>query len=355
MATADPALPGLQQAVDSIFFTSKVAETDLTRLLTEQGDAVQTLAHTLHDQGFDRIFLVGCGSSFSSLYSGEYLLSRFTTLPAKVLTGYEFVGRGSPAVDERALVILTSYAGETEDTVAAMRFANEHGATTVTFINRPECTMGREAGHVFPYQSIALYLAPLLQTYLFSLEWAHLDGSAEAAEALTQVERLPTILGGVYRDAEAVAAAHAYRLQDAKLLYVLSAGSLWGLGFKFALSVFMENIRIHGSFIPTSEFRHGPVEMLDRNSAPMVFLLADDEQREIGERVLSLVQSQGVDTVVFDAAQHPELPALFAPFALLIYLEWFTVYSCVLRGITDLDERVYMGKGILSKPGISWP
>lgn len=355
MTTADNAIPGLEQAIASDFFTAKVLEADLARLLRERGAEVRALAAQLRAQGLTRVYFVGCGGSYALLYSGEYLLNRFSRLPAQALTAYEFTGRASPAVDEQALVVLASYSGETEDAVAALRFAAERGATTLSFTKTLDNTMARTSTHAVPYESIALYAAPLLLLYLLLLEWARLDGNAEAPAVLAALDGLPAALGAAYRASEAPARAHAERLREATVLYVIAAGALYGLGYKFALTVFMENIRVHGSIIHSAEFRHGPNEMLDRNTAPIVFLLADDEQREIGERVLQFVQGQGADTVVFDAAAYDGIHPLLAPFALLIPLEWFTVYSCVLRGITDLDERVYMGKGILAKPGIAWP
>jgi len=103
------------------------------------------------------------------------------------------------------------------------------------------------------------------------------------------------------------------------------------------------------------------IERLDRIGADARELLLEldkpGDRRTTArlERVLSFVRSQGVDAVVFDAAEYGDVHPLLAPFVLLAPLEWFTVYSCVLRGITDLDERIFMGKGILAKPGISWP
>jgi fructoselysine-6-P-deglycase FrlB-like protein len=316
---------------------------------------VRHLAARLRDQGIARIFFVGCGGSYALLYSGEYLLGRFTQVPAQALTAYEFVGRQAPAVDAQALVILVSYSGDTEDTVAALRFARERDATTLSFTKTVENTMARESTHTIPYESIALYAAPLLLLHLFCLEWARLDGDSTATELFAALNSLPAALAHVYQVSEAPARLHAERLREATVFYVIAAGALYGLGYKFALTVFMENIRVHGSIIHSAEFRHGPNEMLDRQTAPMVFLLANDEQRAIGERVLQFVGSQGADTVVFDAAEYTGVHPLLAPFALLVPLEWFTVYSCALRGITNLDERVYMGKGILATPGSSWP
>jgi fructoselysine-6-P-deglycase FrlB-like protein len=348
-------IPGIDRAIAGDFFTAKVLEEDLARVLREQRGVMADLVTRLRAAGIERIYFVGCGGSYALLYSGEYLFERFTRLPAKALTAYEFVGRAEEAVNERTLVVLASYSGETEDAVSAVRFASSRGAITLSFTKTDENTMARESTYDVPYHSIALYAAPLLLLYLFCLEWAACDGNSTARQVLETIDSLPATLGRLYRDSEETGREHALQLRDATMLYVIAAGSLFGLGYKFALTVFMENIRIHGSIIHSAEFRHGPNEVLDRNMAPMVFLLADDEQREITERVLRFVQNEGVPTVVYDAAQVRGLHPLLAPFALLIPLEWLTVYSCALRGITDLDERVYMGKGILAKPGIIWP
>jgi hypothetical protein len=35
--------------------------------------------------------------------------------------------------------------------------------------------------------------------------------------------------------------------------------------------------------------------------------------------------------------------------------QWLIVYSAILRGITDLDERVFMGHSVLATGGARWP
>ena len=60
--------------------------------------------------------------------------------------------------------------------------------------------------------------------------------------------------------------------------------------------------------------------------------------------------------LVFDAADYPGLHPQLAPFLLLVPLQWFTVYSALLRGITDLDERVFMGHRLLAAGrDATWP
>jgi fructoselysine-6-P-deglycase FrlB-like protein len=115
----------------------------------------------------------------------------------------------------------------------------------------------------------------------------------------------------------------------------------------------MENMRVHGSFIESAEFRHGPAEMMERQRADFVVLLGTDASRALTERTLEIVKAKGGRALVFDMAGFPGVHEELAPFVLQQPLQWFAVYSSLLRGITDLDARVLMGRRVLSSS--SWP
>jgi fructoselysine-6-P-deglycase FrlB-like protein len=299
---------------------------------------------------------MGCGGSWSNMFSGKYLLDRFTTLSSDVLTSYESLWRNPQRLNSRAWVFLASYSGGTEDTVAALGHARDRGGRTIAIVRRRDSTVSREAETVIDYDSTALYSIPLATVYLFALEIARLQGHEEAAPIMDGLLALPPVLGRVYRESEARAADLARQFSDASLLYVVAAGPLYGLAYKFALTVFMENIRIHSSVIESAEFRHGPVEMLGRQRADMVFLLGTDETRAMTQRVIDLVrQRDTVRTIVYDMADYAGVHPLLAPFVLVIPLQWFTVYSALLAGIHDLDERVFMGRGVLAQGQATWP
>lgn len=353
-------MTNLQQLVDqarrSLLFTAPVLERDLSRFLAEQTEPIKALAQRAIAEGVKHIYWAGGGNSWCNLYSGKYLLDRFTDLPSDCYPSYELTWRNPARLNETAWVFLASYSGATEDTVAALRHANQRGALTLAVVNSADSLMGREAAQVIAYHSPALYIIPLAAAYIFSLEVARLKGVLEVEPILAQLPTLPALLGKLYVEEEARAKTLAEQFKDETLFYVLGSGPLYGLAYKFGLTVFMENMRVHGSFMDTSEFRHGPVEMFDRAKPAMVFLLGTDESRAIGERVYKLAQSQGARVIAYDFAEYGALDPLLAPFVLMVPLQWFAVYSALLRGITDLDERAFMGRGLLAKgQGVTWP
>lgn len=344
------------QAKQSTLFTSPVLETDLARFLKSQAAHIRDLAHKAITDKVEHIYWVGSGNSWCNLYSGKYLLDRFTSIPSDYFPGYEFIWRSPPRLNRQSLAIFASYSGATEDTLNALEFAKKRGARTVSIVNRADSPMGELADEVIPFESKALYILPLAVAYLFALEAARLQNASGVDEIITQLMELPPRLGAIYRDTETRARELAQEFAAEKLFYVLASGPLYGLGYKFGLTVFMENMRVNGSFLETSEFRHGPVEMLDREKPTLVFLLGTDESRAISERVLNLARSSGARAIIYDMADYPDVHPLLAPFVLMITLEWFAVYSSLLRGITDLDQRVFMGQGKLSQGArATWP
>lgn len=349
----------VDQATASELFTSPRIEVDLERFLTEASDPLIALAARAADGEFEHVYFVGSGGSVANMATGQWLLDRFGGPPSTALSSYELVWRDPAALGPRSLVFLASYSGATEDTLAAMRHAAAKGAHTVAIVRRRPSPMAREAGTVIDYDSTALYDLPLAAVMIFAAECARRQGGprvAEAEELLDGLRRLPPILGQVYRDGRDAGLAQARELLSADTLYCVGAGPLAGLAYKFALTVFMENIRVHGSFIESSELRHGPIEAFERQRPDMVFLVGTDASREMTLRSIDLSVRAGARTLVLDAADYPTVHPFLTPFVLLIPLQWFTVFSALLRGITDLDERVFMGRRLMATgPDATWP
>lgn len=356
-------MPNLESLVDeatrSEFFTSPRLVEDLPKFLAAHGERIRQLARRVAAGEFDHVYFVGSGGSWATVYSGKYLLDRLTDVPSDVLSGYELTWRDPSRLNRRSLVLLASYSGGTEDTLRALHLANERGAHTAVLTRRSRSPMAQGAGELVDYDSPALYALPLAALYAFALELARLTGSPRAGEAesaLAGFESLPTILGRVFREAQKSAEVQARSFLSSNLLYVLAAGPNYGLGYKFALTVFMENIRVNGSIIEATEFRQGPVEALERQRLDVVALLGTDESRGLTERAVDFAKRNGARVAVFDVAAYADVHPLLAPFVLLVPLEWFTVYSALLRGISDLDERVFMGHRLLAAGAdASWP
>ena len=345
----------VEDAVKSKLFTAPVLGPDLERFFKDQGAMIKDLARRAVEQKIEHIYWVGSGNSWVNLYSGKYLLDRFTDLPSDCFTSYDFIWRNPVLCNDKAWVFLASFSGATEDTVAALRHANSRKAHTIVLVDKADSLMAKEADETIAYNSKALYIIPLAAAYLFALEVASLKGSQEAREVINGLVALPEFLKRQYVDEKEPTRLLAQDFVDERLIYTMSSGPLYGLGYKFGLTVFMENMRVNGSFMDATEFRHGPAEMFDREKPAIVILKGLDESRLVVERVEKLCEGKS-HLLTFDMADYPGIHPLLAPFVVMIPLQWFAVWGSLMRGVTDLDERVFMGRGILGQgKGVTWP
>jgi fructoselysine-6-P-deglycase FrlB-like protein len=345
----------VERAKTSELFTSPRLADDLRRFLATSGDRIRELARDAHARGVRTVYFAGGGGSWSAMYLGKYLADRFTTLTTDAILSYDLIWRSPRRLGPDALVFCASYSGGTEDTLLALRHAKAAGARTVAVVNRADTVIGREADETIAYGATALYALPMAAVSLFALEWARIEGNGEADAVLDGFDALPELIASAYRDSQARGEEMAAEMLPAQLLYCLGSGPLYGLAYKFALTVFMENIRTNGAFIEAAEFRHGPAEALERQRPEMAFLLGTDESRPMVERSLEVARSRGARVITFDAADHAGLHPLLAPFVMKVPLQWFVVYSALMRGIDDLDARVLMGKRILATGEATWP
>ena len=175
--------------------------------------------------------------------------------------------------------------------------------------------------------------------------------STAADELARAVEAVPGAVREALEGAGEWAEEQARRLLSSRHLYVLGSGPLAPLAYKVALTVVMENIRIGGTWCDASEWRHGPAEALERSQVDALMLIGTDASRPMCERTLAFLREHGARTLAIDAAAHATVHPLLTPFVLNTMTQWFTVWSAVLRGITDLDDRVFMGRQVLAEGG----
>jgi glucosamine--fructose-6-phosphate aminotransferase (isomerizing) len=93
---------------------------------------------------FDKIYLVGCGSSLSTCFSAIDAMKMVSNRNLEVFTGYEFFYH-KKLEEKNSGVILTSQSGETADTLAALKKAQDKDMYTVSIVNEGESTMMNES------------------------------------------------------------------------------------------------------------------------------------------------------------------------------------------------------------------
>ncbi len=188
-----------RKAITSLLFTSPILSADTARFLSTKSQKLSELAEQALSEKVEHIFWVGAGNSRVNLLSGKELMDRFTMIPSDCFHSYEFIWRNPERLGRKSWVFLASFSGATEDTVAALRFAKSKGAKTIAFVNQADSLMGKEADVTIDYASKALYILPLIGSYLFGLELARLLGKPSTESIIRELNTLPDLFAKQYK------------------------------------------------------------------------------------------------------------------------------------------------------------
>ena len=359
-------------------------ETFMLKEIHEQADALaETISdRTVRDDGVDlddagalpvqvlrdarRIIVIGCGTSYHAGLIGAYALETWARMPVVVDVASEFRYR-DPVIVEGDLVIGITQSGETADTLAAMRLAQERGATVLAITNVMGSQATRDADGVLYTRaglevSVAAtktFITQVAVMYLLALRLAELRGTMgreELVRLVAEMKHIPTLVEQTVAAAEEAVqeAADAHFEKD----FFLYIGRHVGLSVALEGALKLKEI----SYISTDayaagEMKHGPIALLDQ-STPVVAVATDSpvleklvsnmqEVRARGAHVIA-VASEGNVTIGEHAEQVIRVPQadwMLQPLLAVIPLQ-LLAYGIARRRGLNVDQPRNLAKTV---------
>ena len=298
-------------------------------------------------QSVDTIYLIGCGSSISTCYSIRDALASVSDLRIEVFTGYEFVYNKRLNEGENSLFIATSQSGETADTLAALRRANEFKIDTVVISNEPKSSMIKEAK--YPIITLGNTETAILGTKTYITQLACLyqilfsaSDYENKTELLAQLAEMPKMLDKLLLLTEDENKALAEEFKDEDIFYCLGSGPNFGLAYKLAMTMLMEGAIKHACPEYSAEFRHGLIERAEKD-VPIIFLKSDFESDEITQKAIDFADNLELKSIIYDLKDYADVDKLLSPFIFVIPLEWFVYYLAHFNG-EDPGATRHIGK-----------
>ena len=231
----------------------------------------------------DKIFITACGTSWHAGLIGKNLIERFAKIPVHVEYASEF-RYNKTLVDNNSVVIAISQSGETADTLAAIKKANEHGAITVGLCNVPGSSVSRETncgvftrcGHEVGVASTKAFTAQISILYLLALKLAASNDSISKAALKAHLDfddSIRKIKNVLKKENEIKKIALKYK--NANDFLYLGRGLNFPIALEGALKL-KEISYIHAEGYPAAEMKHGPIALVDKNM-PNVFIVPKDK------------------------------------------------------------------------------
>ncbi len=317
----------------------------------------------------EHIQLIACGTSFHAAMVARYWIEALTGIACHVEVASEYRYRDN-VVPANSLLITLSQSGETADTLAALRKAQELGEkgqgylSTLAICNAPMSTLVREsdltflthAGMEIGVASTKAFTTQLVALLLLTLALRQVGQkdlhNTKIYEALAN---LPDILVQVLA-VESVIEKVAEKFRDKQHCLFVGRGAYYPIAMEGALKL-KEISYIHAEAYPAGELKHGPLALVD-NTMPVIAIMPNDRLVEKLKSNLQEVRARGGQLIVFadedipfeedsdlTVIRMPRIHEWLAPIMYTLPLQLLAYHVAVLKG-TDVDQPRNLAKSV---------
>lgn len=313
-----------------------------------------------------RVLIIACGTSYYAGMIGKYWIESIAKVPVDVEIASEYRYRES-VPDLNTLVLTISQSGETADTLAALRHAQDLGMDmTMTICNVATSAMVKEtkahyitrAGVEIGVASTKAFTTQLAALYLLALaickEKGRLTPEREE-QAIRELRHLPKSMDVVLKQ-EPEIKTWAELFADKNNALFLGRGAHYPIALEGALKL-KEISYIHAEGYPAGELKHGPLALVDGNM-PVVTVAPNDELIEKLKSNMQEVRARkGVLFVFSDADSNiepsdgihviklPENYGDLSPILHVLPLQLLAYHTALVRG-TDVDKPRNLAKSV---------
>jgi glucosamine--fructose-6-phosphate aminotransferase (isomerizing) len=311
-----------------------------------------------------RVVLIGCGTSLHAGLVGEYAFEDLADIHAEVQQAAEFRYR-NPILGSRDLVVAISQSGETADTLAAVREANQKGAFVMSLCNVVGSTIARETGrgvylHAGPEISVASTKAFTCQVVVLLMMALKLGrgrrySREEGIRFAREIEQIPALVGKVIQQNARIAEIAADYAKNEHAFFI-GRGPMYPVALEGALKL-KEISYIHAEGYHAAELKHGPIALLEKGT-PVVAIACDipgkdktlgniEECRARGARILGLVTEGDHEAAecMDDYITVPRCHPLVATIPAAVALQLFAYHVARIRGC-EIDQPRNLAKSV---------
>lgn len=332
-----------KSTVDFLVTENMVSEVE--RLMMDHFPKIDEIVDKMVQKSIDHVYFVACGSPLCACQTAKMLFQRYSSIPAEAYSGCDFLDNTPAKLDESTLVIGVSQSGKTEEVTDSIIRARKAGALTVAFTYASSGTpLSVAAEYVIGYEAECIWEIHLMITYYISCKYINaVKENSEITKILSDMKKIPSVLAELVVSAEEKSKELGLKASKWPFIYTVAAGPLMPLAYKEGVITMLEFTWTHGCALNASEFRHGPLEVVEKG-VPYVFMLGTDESRKTTERTINFVKQLTDDYIVFDYADsNCNLHSMLAPMVLFVPLEYFYYYLSLGKDHNPDDRRYYGG------------
>ena len=358
----------IKERIQEVMWDIKEAEKEgyehfMLKEIFEEPDAVNNALREIDKitevagklKGFNRIYLVGCGTASYAALVAKYLLERFG-IPSEAVTGSEFRYSTVNSLDSDCAVIAVSQSGETADTLASVKEARKRDAYIVSIVNALGSSLTRISDDViYTYSgpeiavaSTKVYVGQLVSLTLLSLSLAREKGRITEEymnELLDDLHRIPDKITWILNNAGDIKKLSG-RLRDKQIFFYMGRRLNYPTALEGALKI-KEVSYVHAEAYPAGELKHGPLALLE-DGVPVIAISPNDDLREKMMSNIQEVRARKASVIEVGEEGDLKVPVcdpMLSPILYIVPLHLLAYYISTARGL-DPDKPRNLAKSV---------
>ena len=320
----------------------------LKQSLSANAEIVSEIAEQVAKK--NSIFLAARGTSDHAAIYGKYVFETLLGIPVGLAAPSVTTVYGKQVDYSGSVVIGISQSGEAKDVLEVIKSAKESGAYTVAITNDDSSILAKMAdAHISlcagNEKSVAA--TKTFTSQMFSLVMIA-AACAKDADLTTALSKLPSELKKVLElDEKIKDTSKRYRFMDS--CFALSRGYDYCMAFEAALKM-QECAYIRAKAYSVSDFMHGPIAMIERDTPCLIYLSKGRFSEEM-TGVIDRLKEVDADVTVFsddetllnladNAIRFPDVcHELLSPLYIAPIIQLFACYTSLTKGLSPDTPR----------------
>lgn len=242
---------------------------------------INEIVDSFCEKGYKNICWLGIGGTYASSMQAVVHMKEKSEIDTFVENAAEYLATGNRRIGEGTIIVISSVTGSTEEMVKGVKKAQEAGAKVIGFVDKETAELAK----MIDYE-IAYPINEQLKFFMVADRFMYNKGEfPEYDDYYAQMDaHLANALVEVEKSADEFGKKLAEKHKDDSIHYFVGAGNQWGATYSYAMCYWEEQHWIRTKSIHASEFFHGMLEIVDRDTAVTVFV-GEDSQRPLSERV----------------------------------------------------------------------
>ncbi len=263
----------------------------------------------------NRVFFIACGSSYHAAVVGSYYFNELANIAAIPVIGGQFTSLYGESIGEKDVAVCVSQSGETKDVIDAVHHSLKKNTKILGVVNVLGSTLTHLSDLYLPLGSGFEISVPATKTYtsqvtlfdFLAIQAGRKKGVLKQNQAESMLNALKTQLSPLIEETISTttlkARSLAPYLSRFSHFYVLGHGLTHGVALEGALKI-KEVCYIVADGMYSSEFKHGPLSIVDKGY-PIIFAIAPDDAEHIVNH-LAEVECRGA-RIIATGEDHPLL------------------------------------------------